>query len=211
MRNRLLTWILCPEIVSYPPPGFQRTIKRWWRLQPEPDRLRSALSGLVELMPTQYAGFPKSRQSVMIAQPERDLSGDIHTLGFILVCGRCLKKVLSSDGQRHMAMEIGYGIRKLCPIHARTPDLVSLRQWGSHLKGQWRKTFEGKYDNLLGLLEIKVQPEALSALTQYYDPPLRCFTFRDFYLAPMLEEYERILGMPLARSLPYLFKGKYPS
>ncbi|RDX78147.1 hypothetical protein CR513_41626, partial [Mucuna pruriens] len=88
-----------------------------------------------------------------------------------------------------MATETGYGIWKLNPIHARTPDLVSLRQWGIHVKGQWCRTFEGKYGNLLGLLEIKVQPEALSALTQYYDPPLRCFTFRDFQLAPNVGGY----------------------
>ncbi|RDX69172.1 hypothetical protein CR513_51746, partial [Mucuna pruriens] len=100
--------------------------------------------------------------SVVIAQPERDLSRDIHTLEFVPVCGRCSKKVLSSSGQRHMAKEIGYGIRKLRPIHARTPDLASLRQWGSRLKG----AFEGKYSILLGLLEIKVKSEALSALTQ---------------------------------------------
>ncbi|RDX67364.1 hypothetical protein CR513_53778, partial [Mucuna pruriens] len=97
-------------------------------------------------------------------------------------------RLLSEVHPTHMATETGYGIRKLRPIHARSPDLVSLRQ-----------TFGGKYGNLLGLLEIKVQPEALSALTQYYDPPLRCFTFRNFQLAPILEEYERILGMPLEK------------
>ncbi|RDY04131.1 hypothetical protein CR513_12194, partial [Mucuna pruriens] len=53
--------------------------------------------------------------------------------------------------------------------------------------------------------------EALLALTQYYDPPLRCFTFRDFWLVPTLEEYERILAMPLTKAPPYLFKGQYPS
>ncbi|RDY06922.1 hypothetical protein CR513_09030, partial [Mucuna pruriens] len=50
----------------------------------------------------------------------------------------------------------------------------------------------------------------LSALSQYYNLPLKCFTFRDFQLAPTLEEYERIIGMPLAKSLPYLFRGQYP-
>ncbi|RDX87726.1 hypothetical protein CR513_30770, partial [Mucuna pruriens] len=84
---------------------------------------------------------------------------------------------------------------KLHPIHVRTPDLLSLRKWGSCLKGQWRRAFEGRYGNLLNLL----------------DPPLRCFTFRDFQLAPTLEEYERIIGIPLAKSPPYLFKGKNPS
>ncbi|RDX77671.1 hypothetical protein CR513_42165, partial [Mucuna pruriens] len=97
----------------------------------------------------------------MIAQPECDLSRDINTLGFIPICGRCSKKVLTFGGQRR---ETGYGIRKLHPVHAGTHDL-------------------------------------------YYNPPLKCFTFRDFQLVPTLEEYERILGMPLERSSPYLFKG----
>ncbi|RDX96822.1 hypothetical protein CR513_20475, partial [Mucuna pruriens] len=52
---------------------------------------------------------------------------------------------------------------------------------------------------------------ALSALTQYYDPPLKCFTFTDFQLALTLEEYERLLGLPLAKSPPYLYKGHHPS
>ncbi|RDX95740.1 hypothetical protein CR513_21682, partial [Mucuna pruriens] len=34
----------------------------------------------------------------------------------------------------------------------------------------------------------KVQPAALSALTQYYDLPLRCLTFQGFQLAPTLED-----------------------
>ncbi|RDX66180.1 hypothetical protein CR513_55074, partial [Mucuna pruriens] len=60
-------------------------------------------------------------------------------------------------------------------------------------------------------LRGKVQPNALTVLAQYYDPPLRCFTFRDFQLTPTLEEYERIIGMPLVKSPPYLFKGQNPS
>ncbi|RDX73686.1 hypothetical protein CR513_46676, partial [Mucuna pruriens] len=58
---------------------------------------------------------------------------------------------------------------------------------------------------------LRGELDALSALTQYYDPPLRCFTFRDFQLAPTLEEYERIIGMPLVKSPSYMFKGQYPS
>ncbi|RDX74724.1 hypothetical protein CR513_45487, partial [Mucuna pruriens] len=54
------------------------------------------------------------------------------------------------------------------------------------------------YGNCLSLLEVEVQPNALTTLAQYYDPPLRCFTFIDFQLVPTLEEYERIINMPLA-------------
>ncbi|RDY09916.1 hypothetical protein CR513_05646, partial [Mucuna pruriens] len=40
---------------------------------------------------------------------------------------------------------------------------------------------------------LRKEPATLLALTQYYDPPLRCFTFQGFQLAPTLEEYERLL------------------
>ncbi|RDY01163.1 hypothetical protein CR513_15543, partial [Mucuna pruriens] len=60
-------------------------------------------------------------------------------------------------------------------------------------------------------VEPEVQPAALSALSQYYDPPFRCFTFQGFQLAPTLEEYERLLAIPFDKSPPYLFKGHYPS
>ncbi|RDX75800.1 hypothetical protein CR513_44283, partial [Mucuna pruriens] len=147
------------------------------RIQPDQSP-RIGQTNIDSLKPT----LPR-RQVVTIAEPDRDLSGNVHTLGCIPVYGRFPKRVLSSGGQRHRDMETGYGILKLHPIHG----------------------------NLLSLLEVEVQPDALTTLTQYYDSPLRCFTFRDFQLAPTLEEYERIIGMPLAKSPPYLFKGKNPS
>ncbi|RDY03630.1 hypothetical protein CR513_12766, partial [Mucuna pruriens] len=39
-----------------------------------------------------------------------------------------------------------------------------------------------------------MHPTALEALIQYYDLPVRCFTFRDFQIAPTLEEYKCLLG-----------------
>ncbi|RDX91458.1 hypothetical protein CR513_26554, partial [Mucuna pruriens] len=80
---------------------------------------------------------------------------------------------------------------------------------GGQLKGQWRRAFEKKYGNLLGLVNIEVQPAALSALTQYYDLPLRYFTFQGFQLAPILEEYERLIRIPYDKSPHY--RGHYPS
>ncbi|RDX93932.1 hypothetical protein CR513_23742, partial [Mucuna pruriens] len=52
---------------------------------------------------------------------------------------------------------------------------------------------------------------ALEALVQYYDSPIRCFTFRDFQMAPTLEEYERLLGLPLTESSLYFHQGQPPS
>ena len=41
--------------------------------------------------------------------------------------------------------------------------------------------------------------------------PLRCFTFGDFQLSPMVEEFEEILECPLGGRKLYLFSGFYPS
>ena len=38
---------------------------------------------------------------------------------------------------------------------------------------------------------IKVSNEAIASLTQYYNQPLRCFTFGDFQLVPTIEEFKR--------------------
>ncbi|RDX68159.1 hypothetical protein CR513_52889, partial [Mucuna pruriens] len=71
--------------------------------------------------------------------------------------------------------------------------------------------FERKHGNLLHILEVEMQLAALKALVQYYDPPTRCFTFGDFQMAPTLEEYERLLGLPLAESSHPFHQGKSPS
>ncbi|RDY00418.1 hypothetical protein CR513_16408, partial [Mucuna pruriens] len=77
----------------------------------------------------------------------------------------------------------------------RTPNIHVIRYLNSCLKGQWHRAFEKMHDNLLQILEIETQLVALEALVQYYDPLARCFTFRDFQLAPTLEEYECLLGI----------------
>ncbi|RDY12594.1 hypothetical protein CR513_02587, partial [Mucuna pruriens] len=77
-------------------------------------------------------------------------------------------------------------------------------------RGQWHKTFEKKHGNLINILDIEVQPAALEVLAQYYDVFLRCFTFRDFQIAPTLEEYERLLGLPLEASPQYFHRGQTP-
>jgi len=52
---------------------------------------------------------------------------------------------------------------------------------------------------------VEVSTEAIASLAQYYDQLLRCFTFGDFQLSPMVEEFEEILGCPLGGRKPYHF------
>ncbi|KAH1192887.1 hypothetical protein GmHk_19G054026 [Glycine max] len=74
-----------------------------------------------------------------------------------------------------------------------------------------RQAFRKAYDKIWDLVMAEVSTEAIASLAQYYDRPLRCFTFGDFQLSPMVEEFEEILGCPLGARKPYLFSGFYPS
>ncbi|XP_050888938.1 uncharacterized protein LOC127094112 [Lathyrus oleraceus] len=47
------------------------------------------------------------------------------------------------------------------------------------------------------------QRSLIHTCLQFYDPQLCCFTFQDFQLAPLLEEYAMILGVPLQHCVPF--------
>ena len=74
-----------------------------------------------------------------------------------------------------------------------------------------RQAFRKAYGKIWDLAMVEVSTEAIASLAQYYDQLLRCFTFGDFQLSPMVEEFEEILGCPLGGRRPYLFSGFYPS
>ncbi|XP_020208535.1 uncharacterized protein LOC109793476 [Cajanus cajan] len=102
-------------------------------------------------------------------------------------------------------------LKKTLKLKIRQPNLKSLRDLSNKLKNSQRRTFVVRFGKLLNLLEVTVQEGALTALAQFYDPPLRCFTFQDFQLAPTIEEFEQILDIPLGNKKPYLYMGHYPS
>ncbi|XP_050895131.1 uncharacterized protein LOC127101722 [Lathyrus oleraceus] len=50
----------------------------------------------------------------------------------------------------------------------------------------------------------------MHTLVQFYDPPLRCFTFQEYQLAPTLEEYSHILGIRIKNQVPYIRTKELP-
>jgi len=98
--------------------------------------------------------------------------------------------------------ELG-GLRKKKHVRVIENKLTGLRVLGQKLIPIQRRAFRKRYGNLLGLLEVEVQIPVVTALAQYYDPPLRCFTFQDFQLVPTLEEFEQILDVALEGGVPY--------
>jgi hypothetical protein len=71
-----------------------------------------------------------------------------------------------------------------------------------------KNSFQANYGLILNLLHVKIDLMALTTLAQFYDPPLRCFTFQDFQLAPTLEEFAKILGCNFEDRGPYLSWGQ---
>jgi len=72
------------------------------------------------------------------------------------------------------------GLKKKSRVKVLENNLTILRELGQKLKAVQRTIFRSRYGNLLRLLEMQVQIPAITALTQYYDHLLRCFTFCDF-------------------------------
>ena len=96
-------------------------------------------------------------------------------------------------------------------VKIKSLEITNLRELVQLMGQIQRQAFRKAYGKIWDLATIEVSVEAIASLTQYYDQPLRCFTFEDFQLVPRVEEFEEILGCPLGGRKPYLFSGFYPS
>ncbi|XP_050914771.1 uncharacterized protein LOC127129668 [Lathyrus oleraceus] len=93
-------------------------------------------------------------------------------------------------------------------IKATIPDLQSLRILQGLMPNSIQRKFTLKYGGILDLLRVPVKAEAVTALAQFYDPPLRCFLFQDFHLSPTLEEFKLYVNVPKNRKGPYMGMGQ---
>ncbi|XP_050916508.1 uncharacterized protein LOC127131639 [Lathyrus oleraceus] len=90
------------------------------------------------------------------------------------------------------------------------PQLAVLRGLGARLDLGHKDDFKEAYGNLLGVLNTEVNIIVVHTLVQFYDPPLRCFSFQDYQLAPTLEEYSHILGIRIKNQVPYIHTKEHP-
>ncbi|KAL5194041.1 hypothetical protein HKD37_20G056177 [Glycine soja] len=101
--------------------------------------------------------------------------------------------------------------KRFYQVKVKSLGTTSLKELGQLMGQLQRQAFRKAYGKIWDLAMVEVSTEAIASLAQYYDQPLRCFTFGDFQLSPMVEEFEEILGCPLGGRKPYLFSGFYPS
>lgn len=60
--------------------------------------------------------------------------------------------------------------------------------------------FKEYFGRIVGFLKAPMnehQEKAVHTLLQFYDPPLRCFTFPDYQISPTLEEFSNLLDIPI--------------
>ncbi|XP_058764548.1 uncharacterized protein LOC131638006 [Vicia villosa] len=79
-------------------------------------------------------------------------------------------------------------------------DMTHLIQLSTLVTGHNLDEFRKTYGHILHMLTSQVDEWALYTLLQFYDYELRCFTFRDYQLAPTLEEYADILKIKVQRN-----------
>jgi len=68
-------------------------------------------------------------------------------------------------------------------------DVTSLKELGRLMGPLQMQAFRKVNGKILDLTIAGVFTEAVVSLTQYYDQPLRCFTFGDFQIVPTVEEF----------------------
>ncbi|KAL5177392.1 hypothetical protein HKD37_08G023172 [Glycine soja] len=95
--------------------------------------------------------------------------------------------------------------KRFYQVKVKSLDVTSLKELGRLMGPLQRQAFRKVYGKILDLAATEVFTEAVVSLAQYYDQPLRCFTFGDFQM------FEEILGYPLGGGKPYLFSGFLPS
>ena len=94
-----------------------------------------------------------------------------------------------------------YGRRNTKKYSFRCSDLKELRKLSSFVLDPL--DFKQHHWKLLSVLFVDVVEGLLSVLVQFYDPFYRCFTFPDYQLVPMLEEYAHLLGILTSDKVPF--------
>lgn len=85
----------------------------------------------------------------------------------------------------------------------KKPQIDSLKALSSRVTPIKHNKFHATYGNIMDLVTEKVDFGALTTLAQHYDISLWCFTFPDFQIAHILEEFGRILDQPITDHNPF--------
>ena len=70
--------------------------------------------------------------------------------------------------------------------------------------------FIKRHGYLLDLVISGFEEDMMHVLFQFFDPKHHCFTFPDYQLVPTLEEFSKLLGIPILDQMPFTGLEKVP-
>lgn len=85
----------------------------------------------------------------------------------------------------------------------KSPNISSLKVLSSKVTTLKDNKFRANFGNIIDLLTKKVDYGVITTMAQYYDVPLRWFTFPDFKVSPTLEDLERFLNRSIKEYNPF--------
>lgn len=85
----------------------------------------------------------------------------------------------------------------------KSPDINSLKVLCLRVLSLKDNKFSANFHNIIYLLAEKVDYGAITTLAQYYDVPLRYFTFPNFQMSPTFEDIERLLNRLIKEYNPF--------
>ena len=71
-------------------------------------------------------------------------------------------------------------------------------------------SFSERHGRLISLVNTNIEEDIIKVLFQFFAPLHHCFTFPDYQLVPTLEEFSRLLKVPILDQLPYNGTEKEP-
>ena len=70
--------------------------------------------------------------------------------------------------------------------------------------------FIKRHGRLLSLVTSGFEEDMMSVLFQFFDPKHHCFTFPNYHLVPTMEEFFKLLGVPILDQIPFSGLEKDP-
>src|ERR1044072_2227928 len=70
--------------------------------------------------------------------------------------------------------------------------------------------FIKRHGYLLDLVIPGFEEDMMHVLFQFFDPKRHCFTFPNYQLVPILEEFSKLLGVPILDQMPFTGLEKVP-
>ncbi|KAA0046606.1 glial fibrillary acidic protein-like [Cucumis melo var. makuwa] len=88
---------------------------------------------------------------------------------------------------------------KTCQLGFINNNLEELKSLWESLMPEQRAEFTKAYGSICDLLYTTINTSTLQALSHFWDPVLKCFTFNTFDLTPTIEEYQALISLPVDR------------